>query len=180
MQLYKVLTADGLPAHGGIGVYPMPKRASAGAWTEPIAPRACERGYHLTSRPASWWVPGARLFVAEYRGAVDFSPPDKIACESVRLVAEVTGDWSLLPLYPEFRALLASSWRFNNPDAENVPAFADLSGADLFRADLSGANLSGAYLSGAYLSGADLFGAYGDYKLPTGWKVNAVGVAVKS
>ena len=106
MQLFKVLDQEGRPAHGGTGTYPLPTARRAGTWTTAVRPAACASGYHLTSRPASWWKPGARLFVAEFRGAVDFSPPDKIACESVRLTEEVTLDWPLLSIFSEIRALV--------------------------------------------------------------------------
>jgi len=106
VNLFKVLSADGTPAHGGTGVYPMPtKTGKPGAWTKPIKPVACQKGYHLTSRPSSWWTSGARVFVAEFRGAVDYSPPDKAAYESVRLIEEITIDWPQLVIFPEIRAL---------------------------------------------------------------------------
>lgn len=154
--LWKVLDNDYRSPHGNADfAYELPKDGEPGAWTEPVTnPVACERGYHLTSRPTSWWVSGGRLFAAEARGVMRFHG-DKVACESVRLVEEVTPEWQYLPLFPEIRALLYSTWRLHNPDADR-PIWAYLSGANLSRATLSGATLSGAYLSGADLSGAGL------------------------
>ena len=179
MSLYKVLAADGRPTVSGVDYsYPLPTLADGtstpGEWTEPVIPAACVSGYHLTSRPESWWTKGARLFIAEARGRMDFQAPDKVACESVRLLEEITPEWAMLPIYPVFRAMLASSWRAANPEGD-MPTWANLSranlsgaylseanlsGANLSRADLGGANLSGANLSGANLGRAYLSGAY--------------------
>jgi len=101
------------------------------------------------------------VWVSLGEGAVDFSPPDKMACESIRLLEEVTPEWSLLPIYPVVRALLYSSWLVAHPEAkaEDRPAWADLSGADL---------------SGAYLGGAN------QLVLPLGWKLDANGYAERT
>ena len=200
--LFKVLDKDASPAHGGRCKYDLPADGVPGKWMPDIKPLACQSGYHLTTRPAGWWVKGARLFLAEAQGAKDFSPPDKVAFESVRLTQEIDFDWEWLPLFPEIRALLAASFHARFPD-KALPPGADLSGADLRRADLTRADLSGAYLSranlsgadlsranlsGAYLSGADLsranlsgadlsraIGA----QLPAGWKLTEHGIAVR-
>ena len=189
--LFKVLDGDCRPTRGNTEfAYDLPTEEQPGAWTLAIPdPVPCERGYHLTSRPAIWWVAGARLYTAEARGVMVFDG-DKVACESIRLVEEVTPEWPLLPLYPEIRALLYSTWRLHNPDSER-PGWAYLSGAylsgaylsgaNLSGANLSGADLSGAYLRGANLRGANLSGAYlrgaNHVALPAGWELDNYGRA---
>ena len=160
MTLFKLTDAEGHGANGGSPVfrYPLPTGRRPGAWTEPVpGPVACERGYHLTTRPLNYGK-GRRLFVAEGRGAAS-ARADKVAFESVRLLVEITPEWPLLSLYPEARACLMVRWRRENPAPEPWPAWADLGGADLIGANLSGADLSWADLGGANLCGADLSGA---------------------
>lgn len=128
--LFKVLTKDCEPTRGGTFKYPLPADGEPGEWMKAVKPVACKSGYHLTSRPASWWVAGARLFTAEARGAMDFQAPDKVACESIRLLEEVTPEWPWLPLFPEIKALLVASWRARNLTAKEYPDWAHLSGAD--------------------------------------------------
>ena len=159
--LYKVTDKDGRGCNGGKFAYPLPKGKRPGAWTPPAAPKLCSSGYHLTSRPEAWWsnAEPRRLFVAEGRGATAIEVGDKAAFESVRLVAEVTPEWPLLPLYPLFRALLMSSWRIENGADAQWPEWASLDGANLRGAYLRGAYLYGASLDGANLDGANLRGA---------------------
>ena len=155
--LFKVLDARGRPPLGNPSfVWPLPTDAAAGDWT-PAVPDVvpCLRGYHLTSRPAHWWVAGGRLFTAEGRGVMAVHG-DKVACESARLIEEITPEWAMLALFPEIIALLYSSWRRANPHTPELPPWADLREADLRGANLGGANLSGANLSGADLGRANL------------------------
>jgi hypothetical protein len=157
--LFKITDADGHATSGGTPTfaYPLPGKRP-GEWTPAVEkPVACSRGYHLTTHPLNYGglCEGSRIFLAEHRGAVHVKG-DKAAFESVRLVAEVTPEWPLLPMCPEALACLMTRWRRENgPDAQ-WPAWADLSGADLYGANLYGADLSGAYLSRANLYGADL------------------------
>ena len=203
-MLFKVLSADGKPLHGGTGDWPLPKGGKPGKWYAVDGKLACcERGLHLTSDPLRWWRSKARLFVAEAEPlelAGDGS--DKAAFRRARLLYEVTDSWPLLCMFPRVRAFIAASAKSRDSGANLSGANlswanlswanlsgaylsgADLSGANLSGADLSGANLSGAYLSGAYLSGADLSGAdlsgaYRPTDVPKGWTATESGLLVK-
>ena len=145
--LYKVLVA-GKPIHGGVGRYP-----PVGEWTDPVDPKCCVQGYHLTSDPLLWWRPRAQLFLMEGRGPLDGKGDNKAAFRQVRLVAEVTREWPLLVMFPRIRAFLAATSRSFDPKA------------DITWTNLTLANLAGAYLAGAYRPTGP----------PAGWAVDANG-----
>ena len=158
-QLFKILDKDARASHGDKPQYHVPQAERPGAWMPPISdPKVTVRGYHLTTDPLGMAVGRSgpqRIFLAEYKGKIS-AGARRVACESVRLVREITPDWELLPAYPEIRALLVSQWRKEfGPDAA-LPEWADLSGADLYKADLRGADLRGADLRWADLSGSNL------------------------
>ena len=167
--LFKVLTADGKPAHGGTGgKWKLPTKTEPGAWMPKIAKVwCCSSGYHGTTDPLRWWTKGATLYVFEGRGEFDSDGSDKAAWQEARLPQRVTSSWSFLPMFPRVRAFLLASGAIESARANlswanlsgaNLSG-ANLSGADLSWANLSGANLSGANLSWANLSGANLSGA---------------------
>ena len=158
-MIFKVLTDNGLPAHGGSGAWPLPKGDGPGAWLEAEgALELCASGLHLTSDPLVWWKPNTRVYVAEADpvGAVS-DGSDKMAFRRARLVAEITTDWPYLPMFPRVRCFLAASARSRDKTADI--SWANLAGAYLERANLEGANLELAYLERAYLAGANLEGA---------------------
>lgn len=160
--LYKVLTDDGHPAHGGTGTWPLPKGKRPGAWhTVDGDLEICQNGLHLTSDPLKWWKPGARLYLAEadITGGMAHDNSDKAAFGRVRLVQEITKEWPYLPLFARLRCFLAASERSRDGNA-------DISWAYLSRADLSRA-----YLSRAYLSRADR-----PIDPPAGWTPGANGL----
>ena len=142
MLIFKVLDANGKPLHGGKGDWslPTPPTEPGGEWTpgdwmpEIAEPKCCERGYHGTVQPMTWWRKDARLFVMESRGAMSFES-DKACVAAARLVEEVTAEWKWLPLYPLARCFLAANGKLGLSRA-------NLSGANLYGADLSRANLS--------------------------------------
>jgi hypothetical protein len=168
--LFKILDKDARSDYGDAPQYHLPQGRRPGAWMPEISdPRVTARGYHLTTDPMGMAVGRSgpqRIFLAEYRGKIS-AGARRVACESVRLVREITPDWELLPAYPEMRALLVSQWRAEfGPDAP-LPEWADLSGFDLYMADLRTADLRrtdlrwtdlhGANLREADLSGANLY-----------------------
>lgn len=164
MPLFKVLTREGKGTHQNFA-YPLPTAKRPGKWTDPVTPKICVSGYHIVHRVTPW-LPSELfdIYIAEGRGKLD-AEHQKVAYESIRLLTKVTPEWELLPLYPEVRAALMTTWKRENPEATKWPSWAYLSGAylsgaDLSRANLSRANLSWADLSGANLSGADLSRAY--------------------
>jgi len=148
MLLFKVLK-DGESCHGGDYKYPRIRK-----WTPLEKPQCCESGYHLTSDPLIWWIPGASLWLAEGKLPLSGDGNDKAAFTSVRLIQEITPEWPYLIMFPRLRMFLAASQRAIDEKADI--SWADLSWANLSRADLVGANLSRANLSEANLSGANL------------------------
>jgi hypothetical protein len=71
--LFKVLSANGQPVHGGAAHWSLPRKEDGrwvpGAWMPPatnIVP--CERGYHLVTADQLFHWFGPRIFVAEGRG----------------------------------------------------------------------------------------------------------------
>ena len=95
-RLYKVISADGSPLHGGTGQWSLPVDGRPGEWMPTVERvRVCLSGYHLTSSPPSWLKPRCRIFLAEGRGASE-AEGSKTAYASARLLREVTlGDWDL-------------------------------------------------------------------------------------
>jgi hypothetical protein len=68
-----------------------------GAWTPPMDPVLCFRGYHLTNQPSNWWdIDGLKAFLVEFRGKVkgQLQPKigQKIAVESCRLLRPLTSE----------------------------------------------------------------------------------------
>lgn len=78
------------PVLGDDGVY------VPGAWTEPVDPKVCFRGYHLTTpeMTSQWFIArNSMAYLAEYRGKVDkllYDSDGKIAVESCRLLRPLT------------------------------------------------------------------------------------------
>ncbi|MGC8461483.1 MAG: pentapeptide repeat-containing protein [Candidatus Dormibacteria bacterium] len=161
LLLFKVLDAQAKPPYhsGRRNPYELPEGRHPGQWTESIYnPKVHVRGYHLTRDPALYWKGNNRLFIAQVQGQTDIAG-DKVACESVRLLEEVGPEWSLLPLYPEIRALLAWRWRMENPEESSPPKWANLSRLNISRAKLSRIVLSGLRCTNLNAAGADLTGA---------------------
>ncbi len=93
----KVIGKDFGACHGGRFDYTdyLPKDGAPGPWLPKVAtPKACERGYHVTSREwaAMWWLEDARLYRVEVRGKSHSDEPNKTAWSEMRLLEEVT--WS--------------------------------------------------------------------------------------
>ena len=152
MQLFKVLGPHGQSVHGGTHLWGLPTLDAPGPWTLPLTPAICSSGYHLVDDPLEWRVFGARLFIAEGRGAFSHNRSGKVSFEQVRLLEEIRADWPLLFAFPRLQAFLYAT---SSTVATRVQ-LADLSEADLSGADLSGADLNGAYLTGADLTDANL------------------------
>jgi len=98
VTLYKIVGANGESIHGGGGAWSLPLGEQPGEWMPRISGKlaVCQSGYHLTPKPLSFWVPGARVFEAEYRGDVDAtqlesSDSPKVAARESRLIREA--DW---------------------------------------------------------------------------------------
>ena len=107
--LYKVIIPDGSPCHGGNPSFrwPLPVMQEdgsfePGAWAEVDGEIViCERGLHLTSEPARWWLPDAQCYVAEY--AADEQPlhegGDKYCGSRARLLRP--SNWAEVAVWSE-------------------------------------------------------------------------------
>ena len=118
-----------------------------GQWTEPIeSPKAGFRGYRLVKahQVLYRWRPRAKLYWAEGEEPMDIDGPYEIVFRRVRLLGEITRDWSYLRLYPTIALFLAATERSLNPDA-------DISWLDIARADRP-ASIVGACLRYAKLA----------------------------
>lgn len=95
VTLYKVLV-NGRSMHGGNFKYSLPKRVEgkwvAGNWHR-IPKRenliVCTRGFHATAKPSTWWVSGARVFVAKV-SAEQLVESNKVCARGIRLIRPVT------------------------------------------------------------------------------------------
>ena len=88
-MLCKITGPNGESVHGGAFTYPLPKNGNPGEWAPDRHVDVCRSGYHLTSDVPRWWVPGARIWVAEGRGEAK-TLEDKTCFASVRLTREIT------------------------------------------------------------------------------------------
>src|SRR3990167_1638681 len=152
MQLFKVLGPHGQSVHGETHLWGLPTLDAPGPWTLPITPAICSSGYHLVDDPLEWRVFGARLFIAEGRGAFSHNRSGKVSFEQVRLLEEIRADWPLLFAFPRLQAFLYAT---SSTVATRVQ-LADLSKADLSEAGLGEGGLSEAASGGAARSGAAL------------------------
>lgn len=91
----KVLS-DGKSCHGGHYVWDLPKRKNGkwtpGKWTEPVSPKLCYCGYHLTYHPTEWWddVDEPKAYLVQYRGKKTREEDHKFAVASCRLLRPLT------------------------------------------------------------------------------------------
>ncbi len=95
-RMWKVLGASGEAVHGGSGTWLLPRGDEPAGWMPTIKGRlkACELGYHLTPKPIYFYIPGSRVFEAEWQGDVDDTQAEipnspKIAVRECRLLREV-------------------------------------------------------------------------------------------
>jgi hypothetical protein len=93
-KLYKIVSTDFMPIHGGSGLWFAPTKTKPGKWMPKIAEvEACSSGYHLIPAKAILdWLPlkpvEGYLCEAEGRGASD-SEGDKTAFAQARLLKVV-------------------------------------------------------------------------------------------
>jgi hypothetical protein len=98
--LYKVLSVDGYPIHGGAGAWHLPK-GRPGKWMPEIDdPKCCSRGYHLVQAYAipEWLTDDCAIWEAEGRGRSDTDGTGKTAYAQARLLRRVylsERDWRL-------------------------------------------------------------------------------------
>lgn len=175
--LFKVTGPNGEACFGGLFTYNLPNEAGEpGAWTTAYPPVICESGYHLTTTPHQWRVPCGstdreaykqlRLWVAEGRGRTHqpAHSGDKISCESIRLLQEVTPEWGYFSLCPSALLWLylkgaishddmTTKWRgygFSGlPGKISCPPGTDLSHLVFNRCDFTSATLRGVCFSHA-------------------------------
>lgn len=92
-MLFKVLV-DGRSCSGGVLVWSLPAEGQAGHWHEVEGePVRCRRGLHFTDRPAIWWRPRCRVYLAEAEGVLgtcDDDPDRKVVARRGRLLREAT------------------------------------------------------------------------------------------
>jgi hypothetical protein len=90
---YKVLGLDGVPYHGGTGVWKRPRGKRPGAWMPRINdPVLCQRGYHLCRRgDLVRWL-GPTIYEAEVApDAIILAAYDKVVTSGpARLVRQMT------------------------------------------------------------------------------------------
>ena len=104
IRLYKVVTAEGKPCHGGSQdfTWPLPTQQADGSyepgeWTAVTGTLSlCARGLHLTSEPAQWWMDSAVCFEAEYDGECVYEGGDIGLC---------VADWSIVGKGPDGKDL---------------------------------------------------------------------------
>jgi len=107
MKYYKILL-NGSSCHGGSFSWSLPSQgsgeatsgsnepASPGEWhalpdnEEPIL---CERGFHVTSQPTSWWVENADCYEVDCLGLLPEDPSNhKAVCSKIRLLRKLSHD----------------------------------------------------------------------------------------
>ena len=103
VNLYKVLR-DGKSCHGGSLTWPLPTQRDDGSWTPGEWVKLdnrrklalCENAIHLTDQPASWYLPDAQCWLAEYRGETSGELSgrwgSKIGVRKARLLRPVAWD----------------------------------------------------------------------------------------
>jgi hypothetical protein len=98
--LYKVCAPDGASYHDPSFKYPLPRDEKPGAWTTPVKPEICTRGYHVSRIDSilEWVSYGYAIFLAEGRGEF-VHETDKSAYESIRLVRRLNWDERLCRLF---------------------------------------------------------------------------------
>ena len=89
-KLYKVLV-DGKSCYGGTLAWSLPSDGAPGDWHRVDGQLSmCNRGIHLTSDPASWWVNGCRVYEAEAEEIAGVDGDSKTLCRGARLMRELT------------------------------------------------------------------------------------------
>ena len=95
MKYYKILL-NGQSCHGGSFSWSLPKEGIPGEWhalpdnEEPIL---CQKGFHVTSQPTSWWVENADCYEAECEGLLPEDPSNhKAVCSKIRLLRKLSHD----------------------------------------------------------------------------------------
>jgi hypothetical protein len=89
-KLYKVLV-DGKSCYGGTLAWSLPSDGVPGDWHRVDGQLSmCNRGIHLTSDPASWWVNGCRVYEAEAEEIAGVDGDSKTLCRGARLMRELT------------------------------------------------------------------------------------------
>ena len=158
MQFFKIYVNGKSPYAGS----PIPE---INKWTEKKEPDMCVQGWHVTTRPDLYrnnnWDE-VKVYLCEGKGSMTVGN-DKVSFQQIKIIQEITPEWEYLPMFPFVKVLLVAIWRREHKN-DDMPFWADLSGANLSKASLTGADLSkadlyGANLSKADLSGADLYGA---------------------
>ncbi|MBO7520610.1 MAG: hypothetical protein J6T16_00020 [Opitutales bacterium] len=99
-KYYKILSADGFSPTTKFDYRPyLPKDGKPGEWLPKIEERVLHAsGYHLTKYWNMWHEKGARIYEAEFRGAVEpdtCAVEEKITCSQIRLLRDATEE--LLP-----------------------------------------------------------------------------------
>ena len=94
-KFYKVLL-NGDSCHGGSFSWGLPSESSPGEWhalpdnEEPIL---CQKGFHVTSQPTSWWVENADCYEVECEGLLPEDPNNhKAVCSKIRLLRKLSHD----------------------------------------------------------------------------------------
>ena len=91
-KLYKILV-EGKSCHGSYFSWSLPSKTRPGKWHSVELPLVqCERGFHLTKDPKSWFVPGCQVFEVETKGEkLDYdSVYDKVCVQKVRLLKQLS------------------------------------------------------------------------------------------
>lgn len=90
--MYKVLNADGSPAHGGSGIWSLPNDGQPGEWMPDIkGVEMCKRGYHACRESDLIFWLGPDIYEAERDEAAEYVECDtpeesKVVCGRMRLI----------------------------------------------------------------------------------------------
>jgi len=95
IKYYKILKPNGIPCHGGSGVYHLPKsEGRKGKWMPKVKDvKCCRYGYHVCTidQMTHWLKNGVEIWECEVRGENDVEK-NKSSWEQIRLIKKVS--WS--------------------------------------------------------------------------------------
>ncbi len=184
---YKVLNANGVAPTTGFdySAY-LPKDGKPGPWLPEISgAQISKQGYYLSKHWNMWYEDGARVYLAEFKGAVMPDIPgaqERICCGSIRLLKDITDELasSLQQDYPGCGKFNISRCNtgFRNAGKSNTGSFNDgaLNTGDYNKGDFntgnrnSGIDNAGDFNSGNCNCGDYNKGNYNSGDSNTGWR----------
>ncbi len=186
-EYYKVLNANGVSPTTGFDYSPyLPKDDIPGKWLPVIDQvEVSKQGYYLSKHWNMWYEDGARIYLAEFKGAAipDISGvQERICCSTIRLIKDATEELlcTLQPNYPncgKFNTSIGNTG-FRNIGKNNSGSFNDgaLNTGDYNKGDFntgnrnSGIDNAGDFNTGNCNSGDRNTGNYNSGDSNTGWR----------